>query len=170
MDRRAARLNRWLQVVGVVLTFFAVVVAIGGLIAFDEFRQIQRRALNALEQIEKREQVLRDTETKRLDVPGLERVSTLSGELRPGRSTEETVPLPGAGDYWLAGSCDRNCTDLDLILSGGGVELDSDVLLDDVPVVRHHATGIEDVSLRVHMVDCAVDSCAWDVGLYRPAL
>ena len=44
LDERGKSIDRWLMVIGLVLTFFGIVIAITGLWAFDRFRKIEAEA------------------------------------------------------------------------------------------------------------------------------
>ena len=44
LDYRAARLNRWLQIIGLILTFFALALPVAGFLGFQEFRSLEREA------------------------------------------------------------------------------------------------------------------------------
>jgi len=52
LDYRAARLNRWLQVVGFVLTFFALALPVAGLLGFQEFRNLEAEAKELTGEVE----------------------------------------------------------------------------------------------------------------------
>ena len=52
LDHRATYINRWLAVIAIFLTIFAIAIAIGGFIAFDRFREIEREANENLREIE----------------------------------------------------------------------------------------------------------------------
>ena len=47
LDKRAVSIDRWLSVIAVVLTFFGVVVALGGYLGFKQFRDIETEAKNS---------------------------------------------------------------------------------------------------------------------------
>ena len=61
LDDRADYIDRWLSVIGIVLTFFGVVIAIAGIWAFGRFRKIEAEAKNTLGEIKK-------TRDKSLDI------------------------------------------------------------------------------------------------------
>ena len=50
LDYRATTINRWLAVMAIFLTVFAIMVAIGGFLAFDRFREIEREASENLKE------------------------------------------------------------------------------------------------------------------------
>ena len=75
LDDRAKYIDRWLSVIGIVLTFFGVVIAIAGIWAFGRFRKIEAEAKNTLEEIKK-------TRDKSLDIyQDLTGEGVLSGHL-----------------------------------------------------------------------------------------
>ena len=51
LDGRANTINRWLTVVAIVLTFFAVVVAIAGFLGFSSFQEIKIEARSSVEEM-----------------------------------------------------------------------------------------------------------------------
>ena len=211
LDRRAARLNRWLQVVGLVLTFFAVGVAVVGILGFRRFEELELRARDMLERVEDRAsdslaRVERHEEAagdlrKKLDqlaedldlaqptqnlggaavtlpeamgpglllrtAMGLEEFQAVSGSLEDGAKERRSFSLP-AGDFWFAGTCDVGCVDLDLRLyeTDTGEFLNEDILVDDVPLLRHQTTEPVDLELDVLMVDCLSSECSWTVTVY----
>ena len=61
LDDRADYIDRWLSVIGVVLTFFGIVVAIVGVWGFRKFQKIETEAKNILEEI-------KETRDKSLDI------------------------------------------------------------------------------------------------------
>ena len=212
LDRRATRLNRWLQVVGLVLTFFAVGVTVVGILGFrrfedlelrtrSTFERLEDRARDSLARVEKHEEAAGDTR-KKLDqlaedldlnqlteslgemavelsetiepgsllrtAMGLEEFQAVAGTLEDGRNERRFFSLP-AGDYWFAGSCDLGCGDLDLRLyeRDSGEFLNEDILVDDVPVLRHQTAEPVDLELDVVMVDCLTAECDWSVRVYK---
>ena len=50
LDDRASGINRWLAVIAIVLTFFAIVVAIAGFLGFSSFQEIKTEAKNSAEE------------------------------------------------------------------------------------------------------------------------
>ena len=53
LDNRSAYIDRWLFVISIVLTFFAIVVAVLGYIGFKEFQEIENRANRSAEKAER---------------------------------------------------------------------------------------------------------------------
>ena len=51
LDGQANTINRWLAVVAIVLTFFAVVVAIAGFLGFSNFQEIKTEARSSVEEM-----------------------------------------------------------------------------------------------------------------------
>ena len=60
LDYRAASLNRWLSVTGLVLTFFGIVVVLVGWWGFGEFRDIKTSAEESMAQTERYEEEARE--------------------------------------------------------------------------------------------------------------
>ena len=51
LDHRATSINHWLAVIAIVFGLFGVIVAIGGVIAFERFREIESEATRSLREI-----------------------------------------------------------------------------------------------------------------------
>ncbi len=91
----------------------------------------------------------------------------LTGRLDSGDSTTHTVWLQYGVSYTLRGTCDRDCTDLDLELrSPNGHLLDSDLDPDDIPQVGTTARVSGFYSVRVVMASCSITPCSYAVGIF----
>lgn len=89
-----------------------------------------------------------------------------SGALDEGEAEELELEL-SAGTYLIIGVCDADCSDLDLVLSDGGDEIDSDMEMDDTPVVTVELDGPASLTLRVNMATCSSEPCRYGVGVFR---
>src|SRR5688500_127741 len=58
------------------------------------------------------------------------------GSLSDDQSQSVTVQLEAGTTYAILGVCDEDCSDVDLSLYAGSTLIDSDVALDDYPIVR----------------------------------
>lgn len=84
-------------------------------------------------------------------------------ETEPG-----TLVLTAGRDYQIAGVCDADCDDLDLVVLGpDGEPVGVDDALDDVPLVGFTAptTGIYQVG--AHMESCGTATCVFAVAVYE---
>jgi hypothetical protein len=90
-----------------------------------------------------------------------------TGTLRRGGSEGVHVRLDAGVTYMLLGVCDTDCDDVDLRIFGprGGL-LDSDVALDDFPVVSVTPAVSGDYTVRVTMAECDTSLCYYAVGVY----
>ncbi len=97
---------------------------------------------------------------------GLTAGARVTGRLAAGRA--ETVRLEAAGgDLYFIGACDRNCSDVDLIVrDSSGREMGRDLELDDVPIVRLSGAAAGRYTVEVSMVTCTGE-CEWGVGVFR---
>lgn len=107
----------------------------------------------------------RDQEAANL---GLSRYgSPQSGSLAPGQEVVHDVALEGGQSFIVAGSCDANCSNLDLRISEQGVTKVQDATYDRLPsmlvVVLYPGT----YQLTVSMSNCAASTCAYRVQVYR---
>jgi serine protease Do len=100
---------------------------------------------------------------------------TLVHEIYIGRlddNGEETVTFDlGRGQtYMIMGVCDTDCSDLDLVLhDGDGDEVDSDLELDDAPIVEVSVDRADSYSLEVTMAACEAEPCRFGIGVYGRA-
>lgn len=102
-----------------------------------------------------RDQGLRPSHSYRLD------------RLRAEGEDTVSVALTATRTYAIVGACDADCTDLDLWLYDENDNLiDSDTGTDAVPVVRVTPRWSGTFSLRVRMVACAVEPCAYGIGVF----
>jgi hypothetical protein len=105
--------------------------------------------------------------------PGLARAgfypthTTQTGLLFENRSSEFSVWLRGNVEYVFRGTCDDDCSDLDLELrNASGVLIDRDTAWDDVPEVRVTPPTSGYYRVRVIMSDCLLEPCAYAVGTF----
>jgi hypothetical protein len=88
------------------------------------------------------------------------------GQLRQGQVMTYTLTLDRNREYIIAGSCDTDCSDLDISLSEpDGRETVADRGNDDQPtvVVRGHGGPH---TIRVSMARCSVGPCRYGVGIF----
>jgi DNA-directed RNA polymerase subunit RPC12/RpoP len=93
-----------------------------------------------------------------------------SGSLAQGESQEMTFDFPGQLDFSIRGSCDDDCTDLDLYLVSNGTVISKDEDEDDYPVVTGATRdGPGRAQIRVTMARCTANPCAYEVKVHsRP--
>ncbi|MFC1791404.1 hypothetical protein ACFL0I_02940, partial [Gemmatimonadota bacterium] len=89
------------------------------------------------------------------------------GELDRGAEEEVWIQLPH-GDFYLVGVCDNECDDLDMwIWDAAGEEVDEDVLTDDVPVLQVSPKAPGRYRIRVKMITCTIEPCAYGFEVFR---
>ena len=102
-----------------------------------------------------RDQGLRPSHSYRLD------------RLREEGEDTVSVGLTATRSYAIVGACDTDCADLDFWLYDENDNLiDSDTGTDAVPVVRVTPRWSGTFSLRVRMVACTVEPCAYGIGVF----
>ena len=102
-----------------------------------------------------RDQGLRPSHSYRLD------------RLREEGEDTVSVGLTATRSYAIVGACDTDCADLDFWLYDENDNLiDSDTGTDAVPVVRVTPRWSGTFSLRVRMAACAVEPCAYGIGVF----
>jgi hypothetical protein len=89
------------------------------------------------------------------------------GSLKNGATERLTVKLGSGMITQLMGGCDTDCTDLDLILyDAAGNRVDSDVQVDDYPIVSTRPPADATYTLEVRMVKCAAEPCRYAIQQY----
>lgn len=90
----------------------------------------------------------------------------MTGSLNQSGSAQLQVALRAGVTYMIVGVCDQDCTDMDLVLSdAAGNVIDSDMELDDVPIVEFSGRG-GTYSLDVRMATCSVEPCGYGVRIF----
>jgi hypothetical protein len=89
------------------------------------------------------------------------------GGLAAGATETIELELEGGVEYMLMGVCDTDCTDLDLVLrDAAGSVVDSDLELDDVPLVTVTPQRTGMYTLEVRMIECSAEPCRFGVGVF----
>jgi hypothetical protein len=111
---------------------------------------------------------LLDTAAQQFAVDGYYVIGfTHEGALDDGASERVALPLGAGAEIFLVGICDADCGDLDLTLyDPSGTQLDSDVEVDDVPIVSTTPRRAGRYSVRVQMAGCSIDPCRYALQLY----
>jgi hypothetical protein len=90
-----------------------------------------------------------------------------TGSLNEGQEIRFTISLTQGLEYKLAGVCDNDCDDLDLMLYGpSGEEVASDLLSDPIPLLSVAPTAGGDHRVAVVMVNCTVEPCGFMVSTF----
>ncbi len=95
----------------------------------------------------------------------------IGDENRGALNTDQIITLPltlqEGWEYRIAGVCDRDCFDLDLVLNDpGGAAVASDVFEDPVPILAHAPDTTGEHQVEVIMVACGVEPCAFRIATY----
>lgn len=86
------------------------------------------------------------------------------GSLDDGDSERLTIRLGAGMETQLIAACDTDCSDIDLTLyDSSGREVDSDLALDDFPIVSTRAGKDSTYTILVQMVDCEVEPCRYAI-------
>jgi hypothetical protein len=91
-----------------------------------------------------------------------------SGWLDDDESTVFSVRLTEGKRYVIFGTCDNDCTDVDLrLFSPSGTKIAEDLLPDDEPMVEvvAYRSGLHDI--RVSMASCSREPCEYTVGIFE---
>src|SRR5262249_31997141 len=90
-----------------------------------------------------------------------------SGSLQEGQTWNLTVNVVSGVEYRVAGVCDRDCSDLDLVLfDSSNQQIAQDTSTDDHPVVAIKPTSSGHYTVQVQMYRCSVAPCYYAVALY----
>jgi hypothetical protein len=107
-----------------------------------------------------------DAVVEALDEEGLSPAGDpLYGTLNEGEFQDVTLELT-AGSFLIIGVCDADCSDLDLVLTADGEEIDSDLEPDDTPVLVVEVEEGGTLTLRVGMPACSSGPCRYGVGVF----
>jgi hypothetical protein len=91
----------------------------------------------------------------------------VTGGLAEGATEQVEIELEAGVEYVIVGVCDVDCSDLDLFLRDpSGRIVDSDIELDDVPIVTVTPERTGTYTLEVRMVTCSAAPCRYGVGTY----
>lgn len=88
------------------------------------------------------------------------------GSLNEDQRTTFSVWLEQGTAYEFRGTCDVDCSDLDLELKRNGRVIDSDYAVDDVPEVGVRPTHSGWYQVRVIMASCSLEPCRYAVGTF----
>ena len=81
-----------------------------------------------------------------------------------------TIDLEAGTEYRIVGTCDNDCTDVDLFLyDPSGALVDSDELADDIPVVSVTPQRSGTYALEGLMFECATEFCFVGIGAWARA-
>jgi hypothetical protein len=90
-----------------------------------------------------------------------------TGSLNQSANEDYTLDLDAGTEYQILGFCDNDCSDVDLTLfDAAGNEVDSDLQVDDYPVVSVAPTHSGRYRVRVTMATCTAEPCYYGVGVY----
>ena len=90
-----------------------------------------------------------------------------TGSLDNGDSEFVEVNLDIGTLYQIMGACDNDCTDLDLVLyDPAGREIDSDLEVDDYPVVSVEPGHSSTYRIKVTMASCTAEPCRYGIGIF----
>jgi hypothetical protein len=91
----------------------------------------------------------------------------LTGSLDNGESEMVEVTLDIGTLYQIMGACDNDCSDLDLTLyDRAGREIDSDLQVDDYPVVSVEPGRTATYRVKVTMARCTAEPCRYGIGIF----
>lgn len=97
---------------------------------------------------------------------GYKRLNFIIGYLNNGDEPLDNWPvhLEAGSSYLIVGVCDNDCTDVDLSLEDGSrAVLASDVLNDDLPIIRYSPGKSATYWLRPTMAVCSVNPCGYGI-------
>jgi hypothetical protein len=100
---------------------------------------------------------------------GFKRLNYMIGYMNTGTTTNLNWPvdMEGGRSYLIVGVCDNDCTDVDLVLEDRDrAEVASDVLADDIPVIRFAPNKSASYWIRTSMVVCRVEPCGYGIAVF----
>lgn len=109
---------------------------------------------------------LADTET-RLKIGGY----SLAQEVYIGEAKEDDeIPLlvtMTQGDYAVAAVCDNDCTDIDLEVSLSDETVESDLRVNNRPLIQFHAPERASYKIETSMETCTKPPCRYGVAIFK---
>ena len=100
---------------------------------------------------------------------GYKRLNYMIGYMNTGTTTSVNWPITTEKGraYLIVGVCDNDCTDVDLVLQVWfGAEIASDVLADDIPVIRFTPSTAATYWIETTMVVCSVEPCSYGIAVF----
>lgn len=90
-----------------------------------------------------------------------------TGALDAGETQTIQLELDAGTEYYIAGACDQDCTDLDMtLMDPSGRQVDIDVQDDDFPIVHVAPARAGTYRAVVSMATCSEAPCRFGVGIY----
>ncbi|MFL5541579.1 MAG: hypothetical protein ACJ8J0_21505 [Longimicrobiaceae bacterium] len=90
-----------------------------------------------------------------------------TGSLNDDASEFVSLDLEIGTQYQIMGQCDTDCSDLDLVLyDARGNEIDSDLEMDDYPVVSVTPSRSGTFRVKVTMANCSAEPCRYGIGVF----
>ncbi len=101
---------------------------------------------------------------------GYREMDVFTGALDASETEDVWIDLRGGSEYAIVAVCDNDCDDIDLyIYDEDGDEVDSDVSVDDVPVLEIRPRRAGEYRVKVRMYNCETEPCYYAFGVYRRA-
>jgi hypothetical protein len=140
-------------------------VLVGGLLAAGETEAQEWRRL-VVQQLDHAGELVRGN--GQTDANVLRRNEVI-GVLEDEATSYIEVTLQGGVEYFFAGACDQDCTDLDLrlYLSEDFEEVASDIETDDVPLLSFTAPSSGAYLLGIDMAACEEEICYYGVRVFQ---
>ena len=90
------------------------------------------------------------------------------GHISEGVTDSWTLTLDEGSEYVIAGACDADCSDLDIIVRNAkGTEIAKDDTEDDVPVATFTTGADGGYTIQARMYACAASTCYFGFGVFR---
>jgi len=81
-----------------------------------------------------------------------------------GEKRTVSYALEGGRTYQFIAKCDLDCSDLDLrVIDASGTVVDTDIDMDDHPIVSASPTRDATYRVEITMADCSVSRCGWGI-------
>ncbi len=94
-----------------------------------------------------------------------------TGGLNQAQTWNIPAELHMGFEYRILGVCDRDCTDLDLVLyDGNGAAILQDTAVSSQPLMGLQPNYTGPYTIQVQMYQCTIEPCYWAVALYGRAL
>jgi hypothetical protein len=98
---------------------------------------------------------------------GFDEVTRREGWLHDDETESTWFELEGGVEYVFAGTCDADCSDLDLeVFNSRGTRVAADTGIDDIPRVSYRPSVSGRYRLEVTMYRCSIEPCEFRVGVF----
>jgi hypothetical protein len=98
---------------------------------------------------------------------GFGSLNYIVGRMGEGKTDSWTLNFEKGTTYRIHGSCDKDCSDLDIEILDGSTVIEKDVLEDDQPIVSFTPKASGQLRVKVTMAKCSDEPCFFGFGIFQ---